>query len=191
MSAPVRASRPARVRPASRLAPVHARPVTAPTPYDLDDLLDLTRLIATEVRAGQHEVVVDPDRRWYRLLRSDGFCDVWMISWATEQIAELHDHAGSLGALTVVSGSLTERRWSGPSGLRTRTLRHGRGAGFPLGHVHDVANTAEEPAVSVHAYSPPLSAMSYYDVEDVPATAGHQRLRRTRTELVRPGQGVG
>lgn len=191
MSAPVRASRPARVRSAARPAPVHARPVTAPTPYDLDDLLELTREIAAEVRAGGREVVVDPDRRWYQLLRSDGFCDVWLISWATEQIAELHDHAGSLGALTVVSGSLTERRWSGPSGLRTRTLRHGRGAGFPLGHVHDVANTAAEAAVSVHAYSPPLSAMSYYDVEDVPATAGHQRLRRTRTELVRPGQGVG
>jgi len=35
--------------------------------------------------------------------------------------------------------------------------------------------------VSVHAYSPPLSAMSYYGVE-----AGV--LRRTRSELVAPGQ---
>jgi predicted metal-dependent enzyme (double-stranded beta helix superfamily) len=160
----------------------------APTPYGLDDLRDLTRRIAAEVRRGEHEVVVDPDRRWYRLLRSDGFCDVWLISWATEQIAELHDHAGSLGALTVVSGSLTERRWTGDAGLRTRTLRHGRGAGFPLGHVHDVANTTAEPAVSVHAYSPPLSAMSYYDVE---AVSGGTRLRRLRTELVEAGQGVG
>ncbi|ALE75186.1 cysteine dioxygenase [Pseudonocardia sp. EC080625-04] len=190
MSAPVRASRPARPS-ASRTATVHARPVAAPTPYDLQDLQELTREIAADVRAGRHEVVVDPHRRWYRLLRSDGLVDVWLISWATEQIAELHDHAGSIGALTVVSGTLTERRWGGPAGLRTRTLRHGRGAAFPLGHVHDVANTADEAAVSVHAYSPPLSAMSYYEVEDVPATAGHQRLRRSRTELVQPGQGVG
>ena len=57
--------------------------------------------------------------------------------------------------------------------------------------MHDVANTADDPAVSVHAYSPPLSAMSYYDVEDVAGTTGHQRLRRTRTELVEPGRGVG
>ena len=193
MSAPVRAPRAARTRPVT----VHARPVAAPTPYDLDDLQELTREIAAEVRAGKHEVVVDPERRWYELLRSDGLVDVWLISWATEQIAELHDHAGSLGALTVVSGTLTERRWSGATGLRTRTLRHGRGAGFPLGHVHDVMNTAETPAVSVHAYSPPLSAMSYYAVEEVGPTdvpgagAGVQRLRRTRTELVEPGQGVG
>jgi len=182
LSAPARSNRAASVRSVRSVS-------TAPTPYDLEDLRDLTRRIAAEVRAGAHEIVVDPERRWYRLLRSDGFCDVWLISWATEQIAELHDHAGSLGALTVVSGALTERRWTGTAGLRTRTLRHGRGAGFPLGHVHDVSNPSAEAAVSVHAYSPPLSAMSYYDVENAPG--GGTRLRRLRTELVEPGQGVG
>ncbi len=78
----------------------------APTPLALADLTSLTRQVAAEVRAGIHPVVVDPDHRWYQLLRSDAFVDVWLISWATEQSAELHDHAGSLGALTVVSGRL-------------------------------------------------------------------------------------
>lgn len=188
MSAPVRASRPTAVR--SRRGVVRDLRSAAPTPYRLEDLRELTRRIAAEVRAGEHEVVINPDSRWYRLLRSDGFCDVWLISWATEQIATLHDHAGSLGAMTVVSGALTERRWTGPGGLRTRTLRAERGAGFPLGHVHDVANPSPEPAVSVHAYSPPLSAMSYYRVESIPVGGG-QRLRRIRTELVGAGQGVG
>lgn len=156
----------------------------APTPLALADLTELTRTVADEVRAGQHPVVVDPDQRWYRLLRSDHYVDVWLISWATEQAAELHDHAGSLGALTVVSGNLVEQRWTG-AGLTARRLGAGRSAGFPLGHVHDVGNLDPAPAVSVHAYSPPLSAMSYYAVDD----AGH--LRRTRSELVEPGQGVG
>jgi Cysteine dioxygenase type I len=31
--------------------------------------------------------------------------------------------------------------------------------------VHDVVNTAPRHAVSVHAYSPPLTAMSYYAVD--------------------------
>jgi hypothetical protein len=152
----------------------------------LTDLLALTRDVAAEVRAGRHAVQIDPDRRWYRLLRTDGYVDVWLISWATEQAAELHDHAGSLGALTVVSGSLVEKRWTG-AGLRTRRLQAGRGAGFPLGHVHDVGNPAETPAVSVHAYSPPLSAMSYYSVQP------DAHLRRTRTVLVESGssEGVG
>jgi predicted metal-dependent enzyme (double-stranded beta helix superfamily) len=130
------------------------------------------------VRAGAHEVQVDADQRWYRLLSSDGFVDVWLISWATEQSAELHDHAGSLGALTVVRGELTEHRWLPErAALGTRSLSAGASVSFPVGHVHDVTNTRPEPAVSVHAYSPPLTAMSYYRVEP------GGRLRRTRSEL--------
>ena len=68
----------------------------APTPLALADLTDLTRRVAGEVRAGLHAVHVDPLERWHRLLRSDDFVDVWLISWATSQAAELHDHAGSL-----------------------------------------------------------------------------------------------
>ena len=72
----------------------------APTPLVLADLTALTTEVAAEVHAGLHPVTIDPERRWYRLLRSDSYVDVWLISWATEQTAELHDHAGSLGALT-------------------------------------------------------------------------------------------
>ncbi len=156
----------------------------APTPLALGDLTALTRDVAAEVRAGRHTVQVDPESRWYRLLRSDDYVDVWLISWATEQAAELHDHAGSLGALTVVSGSLVEQRWAG-DGLRSRRVRAGRSLGFRLGHVHDVGNPASTPAVSVHAYSPPLTAMSYYAVEP------GARLRRTRSVLVTSSEGVG
>jgi Cysteine dioxygenase type I len=168
-----------------------ARPARtpSPTPLALADLTGLTRRIAAEVRAGRHPVCIDPLRRWYQQLRADDFVDVWLISWATEQAAELHDHAGSLGALTVVSGALVEQRWIG-DGLRRRRLRAGRSVGFPLGHVHDVGNPALGPAVSVHAYSPPLTAMSYYTVVDDEAGA---RLRRTRSVLVDSGtsEGVG
>lgn len=161
----------------------HAPRRVAPTPLALADLVGLTRRIADEVRAGHHPVVVDPERRWYQRLQGDDFVDVWLISWATEQAAELHDHGGSIGALTVVSGSLVEHRWGGDR-MRARTLRAKRSVGFGLGHVHDVGNPAPAPAVSVHAYSPPLSAMSYYDVDG-------GRLRRTRSELVAAGEGVG
>jgi quercetin dioxygenase-like cupin family protein len=171
---------------------VHAtRPActSGPTPLGLADLTALTREVAAEVRAGLYPVRIDHDRRWYRLLRSDDYVDVWLISWATEQTAELHDHAGSLGALTVVSGQLIEQRWAG-DGLRSRRLRAGRSVGFPLGHVHDVGNPEPAPAVSVHAYSPPLTAMSYYALD---AAAPGPRLRRTRSVLVEAGssEGVG
>jgi hypothetical protein len=151
-------------------------PSVAPAPLVLPDLVALTRAIADEVRAGRHRVVVDPRRRWYSRLRGDDAVVVWLISWATEQAAELHDHGGSIGALTVVSGGLTEERWAS-GGLRRRPLGAGRSVGFGLGHVHEVVNPAAAPAVSVHAYSPPLTAMSYYAVRD-------GRLERTRSEPV-------
>ena len=56
-------------------------------------------------------------------------------------------------------------------------------AAFPLGWVHDVvwaptpSITVAGPTLSVHAYSPPLTAMSYYEV------TAEQSLRRVRTEL--------
>ena len=143
----------------------------------LGRLTALTRRVAAEVLAGRHDVPINPERRWYRRLRSDDTVDVWLIGWATGQATELHDHGDSLGALTVVSGVLSERRWAPHrGGIRVRVLRAGRSQGFRLGHVHDVINSSSMPAVSVHAYSPPLTVMSYYEV-DTTAVA----LRRVRT----------
>lgn len=153
------------------------------TPLALPALRALTRRVATEVDAGRHAVHIDPDRRWYRLLRSDDEVDVWLISWAHEQGAQLHDHGESVGALTVVSGRLVEHHWSGER-FSERSLTAGHGAVFPRGHVHDVLNCDPTPAVSVHAYSPPLTSMSYYTVAD-------DRLRRTNTESVEQGSSVG
>ncbi|GAB3211695.1 cysteine dioxygenase [Marinactinospora thermotolerans] len=151
-----------------------------PTPMSLDRLLALTRATAEEVRAGLHDLRFDAEERWSTRLRGDDYTDIWLITWTRDQSTSLHDHAGSLGALTVVSGSLTEQAWrSGPrgGGLRGRRLTAGHSAGFPVGHVHDVLNVADTPAVSVHAYSPPLTAMSYYVVDDAGA------LRRTHSVL--------
>ncbi|MFC4563895.1 cysteine dioxygenase [Nocardiopsis mangrovi] len=136
---------------------------TAPTPLTLDRLVELTATTAEEVRRGLHEIRFDAENRWSVRLRGDAYADVWLISWTPDQSTALHDHAGSLGALTVVSGSLTERYWA--AGLHERPLSGGGGAAFPLGHVHDVVNLTAAPAVTVHAYSPPLTAMSYYRVD--------------------------
>jgi predicted metal-dependent enzyme (double-stranded beta helix superfamily) len=152
-----------------------------PTPLVLSQLQALVRGYAAAVEGGAHLPTHDPARRWYTRLYRDPYVDVWLITWPGDTSTELHDHAGSLGALSVVRGSLTEHRWAydgrGGGGIVTRELGAGRGAAFPLGHVHDVVNAAGEPAVSVHAYSPPLTAMSYYAVDE----AGS--LRRTRTVL--------
>jgi predicted metal-dependent enzyme (double-stranded beta helix superfamily) len=48
--------------------------------------------------------------------------------------------------------------------VRHRTISAGGVRSFGPQHVHDVINISGEPAVSVHAYSPPLTAMQRYNL---------------------------
>ncbi|MFF0493195.1 cysteine dioxygenase [Nocardia sp. NPDC003482] len=181
-----------------RLAPeVTERAVASALPTRLRpaDLLRLTDEGAEDVLAGRYDHLLPADgawptdNRWATRLSADDEVDVWLISWVPDKYTELHDHAGSLGALTVLSGALSEFRWNGRE-LRNRTLSAGDQAAFPLGWVHDVVRAPDhlvagpaDPTLSVHAYSPPLTAMSYYEV------TGHGTLRRTRTVLTDQPEG--
>lgn len=166
--------------------------VSAPTRLRLPDLLHETDRYADDVLSGRYDHLLPAmpsSERWFTRLHGDDELDVWLISWVPDRSTELHDHGGSLGALTVVSGALRETRWDGEA-LRRRRLRAGDQAAFPLGWVHDVVWTPERdlstpvtPTLSVHAYSPPLTAMSYYEVTE------HKRLRRKRTELTDAPEG--
>jgi len=180
-------------------APVRSRPsppgaVAGPTRLQLADLLHITDRTADDVLSGHYQHIVPPggvptDDRWFARLHGDDEVDVWLISWVPGRRTELHDHGGSLGAVTVLSGALDEFRWDGAQ-LRRRRLAAGDQAAFPLGWVHDVVwaptglrasatslSGPPEPSLSVHAYSPPLTVMSYYQVTE------RHRLRRNRTEL--------
>jgi hypothetical protein len=44
--------------------------------------------------------------------------------------------------------------------------------------VHDVVNTAAEPAVSLHVYGPRLEAMTYYRIDDQSGRLIPDRLER-------------
>ena len=160
--------------------------VSAPTRLRLPDLLHTTDRFADEVLRGGFDHLlprggVPTDRRWFTRLHADFELDVWLISWVPGHTTELHDHSGSLGALTVLSGSLHEYRWDGVR-LRRRLLDAGDQAAFPLGWVHDVVGAHAGTTLSVHAYSPPLTAMSYYEVQ-------RGTLHRTRTELTDEPEG--
>lgn len=177
------------------LAAPDVGPRPGPTRLRVPDLMHATDRAADDVLSGRCDHLL-PDgglpesRRWFTRIHGDDELDVWLISWVPGEPTELHDHAGSLGALTVLSGSLAELRWDGRA-LRRRRLEAGDQAGFPLGWVHDVVwapgtiagtgsgpvRAGTSPTLSVHAYSPPLTAMSYYEVTD------DNRLRRRRTEL--------
>lgn len=134
-------------------------------------LVEFTRFVADEVRTGKYPYIqFDPDTRWHQRIYRDGRVDVWLISWLPAQGTQLHDHGGSSGSFTVISGELTEAVYvqSGPAAgsLRERVHQAGRSVGFHGRYVHDVRNMSDAPAISVHAYSRPLSCMNYWDLED-------------------------
>jgi rhodanese-related sulfurtransferase/predicted metal-dependent enzyme (double-stranded beta helix superfamily) len=110
-------------------------------------------------------VVHDPDVRWYLPLHRSNACDVWLLAWARGQDTDWHDHGGSSGSLAVAEGSLVERyRVPSGRGLTRRQLGTGAAIAFGPGHVHDVAHGGAGAATSIHAYSPPLLAMTYYQL---------------------------
>ena len=93
---------------------------------------------------------------------------IWVLSWLPGQGTPLHDHGRSAGAFAVVRGVLTERVVAtGPSGVRETTARLGgdRLRQFGEHYVHQVTNEDDEPAVSVHVYTPALREMNTYGVQ--------------------------
>lgn len=105
------------------------------------------------------------DRYWTRLDHAAAALgvddtDVWLLTWLRSQGTELHDHGGSSAAFTVVQGTLTE--WRHVDGVPTEVELSGAVQTVEPGVAHDVGNTADVPAVSIHCYSPRLTEMTYY-----------------------------
>src|SRR5258708_39422891 len=144
------------------------------------------RELAAEVRriAGRpamwvSRVRLDPEGRWYEQMHLDDRYELWLISWLPGQSTGFHDHGGANGAFSVVWGALDERV-APRSGIAAavRPVTQGVVRAFGPGYVHDVRNTARDSvAVSVHAYSPPLAAMTAYDL-----TPGGRVVTATETQ---------
>jgi cysteine dioxygenase len=107
------------------------------------------------------------------VLRSPHF-ELLVLCWRSGQASTVHDHAGSLNAISVHTGELTSRVFrpaagaapgSGPVELISEDLVR---TGDPLlgvdrGGIHQLANTASGPLVTVHVYAPPLHVLNVYD----------------------------
>lgn len=119
--------------------------------------------IAEDSRLWADRVRFDLTERHYERLHRTASVEVWLICWDIGQDTLLHDHGGSVGAFAVARGSLLEDHGSvGGAGLRTRRHAEGASVGFGVDYLHNLVNVGTEPTVSIHAYSPPLRAMSFY-----------------------------
>jgi rhodanese-related sulfurtransferase len=107
------------------------------------------------------QVRLRPGRRWYERLHHGPDYDIWVISWMPGQSTGFHDHGESAGAFVVATGVLEEHR----PGERTRVVYPGKPRAFGPDYAHDVRNVSLAPAISIHAYSPPLSEMNEYELD--------------------------
>ena len=120
------------------------------------DLAQTTPLWRPRIRRGEA-------RRWYVRLLADAHTEAWLLGWPPGGRIDLHDHGGSSGAFCVIKGRLVETfARPGDDHLRQRRLRAGWVVGFGPEHVHDVTNGGSSQALSLHVYSPRLTAMTFY-----------------------------
>ncbi len=114
----------------------------------------------------RHLVHHSPDERHYVPMLLDANVEIWLICWCATQETGFHDHGGSRGALAVLQGMLSETL-PNIGGEHPRALyRTGDCFSFGASHIHDVQHAAGDPAASLHAYSPPLGAMGFYELDD-------------------------
>jgi quercetin dioxygenase-like cupin family protein len=153
---------------------VPVRPV--PLQQAAGPLLDLVRSAAADLQLWQPAVRFDTGRRHWARVLTTASAELWLLTWLPSQGTDLHDHGGSAAAFAVLSGEVEEVRAAGDGSLTRTVLRAGDATWVAPDAVHDVAHTGTGPAVSLHAYSPRLTAMSFYE-----ASGG--ALHRTRTVL--------
>lgn len=104
-------------------------------------------------------------QRWWTRLASEPGVDVWLLAWLPGHATDLHDHGASAAAFTVVLGELTEVRLTRDGACVDLRRRPGSTTTLAAGVVHDVRGAGGQLAVSIHAYSPPLTRMTYYEID--------------------------
>jgi rhodanese-related sulfurtransferase len=124
------------------------------------ELADIVSLFASS-EGWMDKVRLRAEGRWYERLYHGPDYDVWVISWLPGQSTGFHDHGASSGAFVVATGILEEHR----PGERARVIHPGRPRAFGADYTHDVRNVSLAPAISIHAYSPPLNEMNGYELD--------------------------
>jgi predicted metal-dependent enzyme (double-stranded beta helix superfamily) len=129
---------------------------------NLDELERFVEDLAASPSRWRRFVRHPDDARVYELIWDDEDVNAWIICWSEDQDTGFHDHDVSGAAIAVISGQVREELLRVGSTPRARVL--GPGATFTVSPVviHRVLHAGEGPAVTIHAYSPPLTRTGAY-----------------------------
>jgi quercetin dioxygenase-like cupin family protein len=123
---------------------------------------ELALQLARDTSKWAHLVRHDPDQRVFAPLDAGPNAGAWLICWMPGHDTGFHDHDHSSGAVTVVSGQVREDRIGAGWEVETHTYGAGDVFSFVSGNIHRMRHVGDEPAVSIHVYSPKLQIMGAY-----------------------------
>jgi hypothetical protein len=123
----------------------------------------------------RHLVHHADDVRVSEQIWDDEDVNAWVICWSEDQDTGFHDHDDSAAAISVVEGCVREDRLSIGAVPTSRQLCPGTTFTVPPVAIHRVLHGGGAPAVTIHAYSPPLRRTGAYRIS-------------SRGELEREGQ---
>jgi hypothetical protein len=149
--------------------------IARPHGRDLErpELEDVVRRLAARADLWAHLVRHDPDERVYEELLRDTHLAVWLICWMDDHDTGFHDHDRSAGAVAVAAGAVIEDRLLLGRPPASRAFSAGQAFAFAASDIHRVRHGGGAPAVTIHAYSPPLWRMGAYEVRPGGELARH------------------
>ena len=129
----------------------------------LEELERFTTELAASLERWRH-LVRHGDARVYEQIWDDEDVNAWLICWSQDQDTGFHDHDDSGAGIAVVSGRVREDRLTLAGGTRSRELGPGQTFTVAPVAIHRVLHAGQGPAVTIHAYSPPLRRTGAYRV---------------------------
>jgi hypothetical protein len=140
--------------------------IARPRDRDLErpELEDVVARLAARADLWAHLVRHDPGERVYEELLRDNHLAAWLICWMEDHDTGFHDHDRSAGAVAVAQGAVIEDRLLLGQPPPSRTYGAGRAFSFAASDIHRVRHGGAGPAVTIHAYSPPLWRMGAYEI---------------------------
>lgn len=121
----------------------------------------VARLVAAPER-WQPFIRHSDDARVYEQIWDAADVNAWLICWSQDQDTGFHDHHQSTAAIAVISGAVREERLRLGSPPRARVIGAGSSFTVPPVAIHRVLHAGSGPAVTLHAYSPPLVLTGAY-----------------------------
>jgi quercetin dioxygenase-like cupin family protein len=120
--------------------------------------------LAADIERWQHLVRHTDDVRVYEQIWDDELVNAWLICWSEDQDTGFHDHDESNAAIAVISGQVREDRLRLGSPPSSQVIRAGSSFTVPPEAIHRVLHSGRQPAVTIHAYSPPLVRSGAYRI---------------------------